>query len=154
MSLQDHIFSEIIKLVRPVVEDMGLELVDVEYRRESGGFVLRIIVYEEGGVSIDDCAVASREVSQLLDVEGILDHGYNLEVSSPGLTRPLKTERDFERNIGEKIKLTCKKEDGGVDIITGVIRLVEDESVTVEDGSGLMSRPLTVIKKGKLLIDF
>ncbi|MFO7761397.1 MAG: ribosome maturation factor RimP [Thermodesulfobacteriota bacterium] len=154
MSFQDHIFKKVIDLVKPVVEDKGLELVDVEYRREAGGFVLRIIVFKEDGVTVDDCAGLSREVSQLLDVEDILDHGYNLEVSSPGLTRPLKNRRDFERNIGAEVKLTSKLENGGTEVIGGVIRDIGDDSVTLEGDSGLTSRPLTRIVKGKLVIEF
>lgn len=154
MSLEGNISKEIINLVKPVVEDKGFELVDVEYRRESGGFVLRIIIYKEDGVSIDDCTEVSREVSQLLDVEDILDHGYNLEVSSPGLTRPLKSRRDFERNINERVKLTCKSADGGTEVIDGIIREVKDDSIAIESDSGLTSWPLARIKKGKLVIEF
>ncbi len=154
MSLQDRVYKEMVDLIKPVVEDKGLELVDVEYRRESGGFVLRIIIFKKNGVSIDDCAAVSREVGQLLDVEDILDHGYNLEVSSPGLTRPLKNRRDFERNIGEKVDITCRLEEGGTEVIRGVIRGIDDMSVTLESDSGWVSCPLSGIKKGKLVIEF
>lgn len=154
MSFQDDVLKEVTDLVEPVVEDKGLELVDIEYRREPGGYVLRVIIFKEDGVTIDDCSKVSREVSQLLDVEDILDHGYNLEVSSPGLTRPLKSRRDFERNIGEKVKLTCTLEKGGTESVTGVIREVGDDSITLETDDGLISLPMARIIKGKLVIEF
>ncbi|MFW5905979.1 MAG: ribosome maturation factor RimP [Desulfobia sp.] len=154
MSFQDNILKEVTGLVEPVIEDKGLELVDIEYSRGPGGNVLRIIIFKEGGVTIDDCTEVSKEVSQLLDVEDILDHGYNLEVSSPGLTRPLKSRRDFERNIGEKVNLTCTLEKGGTESVSGLIRQVGDDSITLEGGDGLINLPMTRIIKGKLVIEF
>lgn len=154
MSFQDDVLKEVTDLVEPVVEDNGLELVDIEYRREPNGYVLRIIIFKDDGVTVDDCSEVSREVSQLLDVEDLLDHGYNLEVSSPGLTRPLKSRRDFERNIGEKVELTCTLEEGGTETVSGVIRQVEEDSINLETDDGLISLPMARIIKGKLVIEF
>jgi len=83
----------------------GLELVQVQYRREDHGWVLRILVDRPGGVSVDECGEFSREVSDLLDVEDLIDNSYNLEVSSPGLDRPLIKPEDFERFAGREITL-------------------------------------------------
>lgn len=96
-----QITEQIEKLVQPLLEDLGYELVDLEYRREQRGWVLRFFLDKDGGINLDDCAKASREISSLLDVENILNTAYNLEVSSPGIERPLKKLSDFARFSGQ-----------------------------------------------------
>lgn len=97
--------AKIEQLVDPLLEELGLELVDIEYRRESQGWVLRFFLDKEGGITLDDCAAASRQISSLLDVEDFIPNTYNLEVSSPGLERPLKKRGDFERFSGHRVKI-------------------------------------------------
>lgn len=92
-------------LVSPLLEELELELVDIEYRREPHGWVLRFFLDKEGGITLDDCALASRQISSLLDVEDVIPTAYNLEVSSPGLERPLKKRADFERFAGHLVKV-------------------------------------------------
>lgn len=92
-------------LVQPILSDLSLELVDIEYQREQRGWVLRFFLDKEGGITLDDCAAASREISTLLDVEDVLDTAYHLEVSSPGLDRPLKKIADFDRFAGQLAKI-------------------------------------------------
>jgi len=92
-------------LIQPILDDLGLELVDLEYRRESHGWVLRVYLDKEGGITLDDCALASREFSTILDVEDLIDTAYHLEVSSPGIERPLKKAKDFERFAGQQAKI-------------------------------------------------
>ena len=100
---------EIVDRVRamadPVLLDERMELVDIEYRRESKGWVLRLTLDKEGGVTLDDCTRISQEVGRSLDVEDFIQMPYTLEVSSPGLTRPLKTEKDFMKYLDSLIKL-------------------------------------------------
>ena len=104
-----QIISQVEALVTPVAEELGLELVDVEYQREGRGWVLRIYLDKDGGITLDDCAVASREISTLLDVEDLVPNAFNLEVSSPGIERPLKKLADFERFQGQTAKIkTCR----------------------------------------------
>lgn len=100
-----QITDKIEQLTQPVLDDLGFELVDLEYQREQRGWILRFFLDKEGGITLDDCALASREISTLLDVEDIIKTAYNLEVSSPGLERPLKRLKDFERFVGQPIKL-------------------------------------------------
>ena len=88
MLLREKTEKAVFGLCEPVVESYGLELVQVQYRREDHGWVVRILVDRDGGVTVDECGTLSREVSDLLDVEDIIDTAYNLEVSSPGLDRP------------------------------------------------------------------
>ena len=92
------------RLCEPVAESYGLELVQVQYRRENHGWVLRILVDRPGGVSVDECGSFSREISDLLDVEELIESSYNLEVSSPGLDRPLRTDADLRRARGRLLK--------------------------------------------------
>lgn len=97
--------EQIEALVQPILDDLGLELVDLEYRREGHGWVLRFYLDKEGGITLDDCAAASREISAILDVEDLIETAYNLEVSSPGIERPLKKKRDFERFAGHLVRI-------------------------------------------------
>ena len=93
------------ELVQPILDDLGLELVDLVYQRESRGWVLRFFLDKDGGIKLDDCAAASREISAILDVEDVIGTAYTLEVSSPGLDRPLKKAQDFERFTGQQAKI-------------------------------------------------
>lgn len=94
------------KLVLPVLQDLGLELVDIEYRREGQGWVLRIFIdREEGGVSLDDCSRVSHLTGDLIEVDDLISNSYRLEVSSPGLDRPLKKEQDFLKYKNRRIRL-------------------------------------------------
>ncbi len=97
--------DKIENLVQPILEDLGYELVDLEYQREQRGWILRFFLDKKGGINLDDCAAASREISSLLDVENIISTAYNLEVSSPGIERPLKKAKDFERFAGQLVKI-------------------------------------------------
>ena len=104
-------------LVQPIMDDLGLELVDLLYQRESRGWMLRFFIDKEGGINLDDCAQASREISAILDVEDVIPNVYTLEVSSPGIERPLKKAKDFVRFSGQLIKvktvLSCDPDERG-----------------------------------------
>ena len=100
------IAKRIIDLVEPILDEVGYELVDVEYLSKYGKWVLRVYIDKEGGISIDDCVQVSEELGDLIDIKEIIEHEYVLEVSSPGLNRPLKKEKDFSRAIDRKIKVT------------------------------------------------
>ena len=152
-AFKDHITAEIEGLVEPILAENDLELVEVQFRQEQIGWVLRIIIYKDGGVSIDDCTLVSRQVSHILDVEDLIPQKYNLEVSSPGLDRPLSTERDFLRNKGEKIKLTIE-DGGGSHSIKGVFQDVQDGTLLLKSNGDIQSYPLGEIKKARLVIEF
>lgn len=89
----------------PLLDSLGLELVELEYRKEGQGMMLRLYIDKPGGVTLDDCADVSRELSEILDVEDVVHAHYNLEVSSPGLNRPLKKESDYLRYAGRLVKI-------------------------------------------------
>jgi ribosome maturation factor RimP len=103
--MAETVTKKVEALAIPVLEEIGLELVEVQFRREQSGWVLRLVIDKQEGVSLDDCAAVSREIGQLLDIEDFIDQAYNLEVSSPGLNRPLKSMADFQRFIGRKAKI-------------------------------------------------
>ncbi|MDD5287246.1 MAG: ribosome maturation factor RimP [Desulfuromonadaceae bacterium] len=89
----------------PILESMGVELVDIEFGRVGRDAVLRLFIDKDGGITLDDCADVSRELSLILDVEEVISCNYSLEVSSPGLDRPLKKQSDYERFAGRLIKV-------------------------------------------------
>lgn len=97
------------KLLEPMVERNGFELVDVEYVKEAGNYFLRAYLDKPGGITIDDCELISRELSDLLDREDFIDESYILEVSSPGLGRQLKKDKDFKRSLGEEVDVKLFK---------------------------------------------
>lgn len=105
--LQETTLERIRHIAAPVLESMELELVDLEFKRE-GGWVLRFFIDKEGGVTLDDCADFSREIDVLLEVEDLIPSAYRLEVSSPGLDRPLKKPEDFQRFAGQRIKVKTR----------------------------------------------
>ena len=100
-----ELLKTIQSLVDPILDDFGLERVDLEFKREGAGQVLRIFIDKPGGVSLDDCVNVSREVSAILEVEDPISKAYRLEVSSPGLDRPLRKAEDFERFSGQQVKI-------------------------------------------------
>lgn len=146
--------EKLTSLLGPLVAEMGLELVEIQYRREGTGWVLRLIIDKEAGVGIDDCAEVSREAGRLLEVEDLIDHPYNLEVSSPGLDRPLKKENDFIRYRGRRVKVKTKEPIGNQKVFVGAIERMYNGLVTLRTEKGLVSLPFDEIVKAKLVIDF
>ena len=119
------------------MEEHGFELVDVEFVKEAGVWYLRAYIDKEGGIAVDDCEVISRKVSDWLDKEDFIDESYILEVSSPGLGRPLKKEKDFARSIGKDVEVRLYKALNKSKEYTGALEAYDKESVTLkmEDGS-------------------
>ncbi len=147
------IVEQLTALVEPIVAELQLELVEVQYRKEQHGWVIRIIIYAEDGVTIEHCKSVSKEVSYLLDVEDFITQKYHLEVSSPGLDRPLVSPRDFERNINKKIAVTLEDGDGILST-SGTITKVDDEDITLMSDNKEITFHYTNVKKAKLIIDF
>lgn len=141
-------------LLEPVVEGCGLELVELQFRREAPGWVLRLIIDCEGGVSVDHCAEVSREVGHLLEVEDPIEQAYHLEVSSPGLDRPLKRERDFVRCVGKKAKVVLLEPLEGQFSLVGIIVGVEQGGITLDTGQGPVVIPFDQMKKARLVVEF
>ena len=137
------------KLAKPVTDELGFELVDTEYVKEAGSWYLRLYIDKEGGITVNDCEAVSRRVSDLLDEKDFIDESYIFEVSSPGLTRPLKKDRDLERNLGKEIEIRTYKALNGKKEFRGILSAYDKDSVTIEpeEGSGL-----TFLRKETALI--
>ena len=99
--MSTELLATIEALLMPILTDLGMELVDLEFKREGHSWFLRLFIDKPGGVTLDDCAEVSREVSALLEVEDPIEAPYRLEVSSPGIDRPLKKPADFDRFAGQ-----------------------------------------------------
>ena len=152
--MSETVIGAITSLVMPVLQEMDLELVDVLYRRESSGWVLRLVIDKEEGVTLENCTAVSREVSHLLDIEDIIEQAYSLEVSSPGLDRPLKSIGDFQRFTGRKAKVTTKELIEGNQVFIGRINKVEDELIIMEVGQQELRIPFSEIAKARLEVEF
>lgn len=109
MSIREEYEHRTEQLVTPLVQKNSFELVDVEYVKEGANWYLRTYIDKDGGITVDDCEIISRELSDLLDKEDFIPDAYILEVSSPGLGRQLKKEKDFKRSLGEEVEVKLYK---------------------------------------------
>ena len=137
------------ELVLPLVEANNFELVDVEYVKEAGTWYLRIYIDKEGGININDCELVSRAFSEILDKEDYIEDAYILEVSSPGLGRPLKKDKDFRRNLGEEVEVRTYKPINKQKEFVGLLDGWDKESVTLQMENGEM---LTIARADIALI--
>lgn len=148
---ENRVVIQVWELVEAVCKDDGMELVFVEYRREAAGRVLRLYVDRPGGITLDDCVAVSREISDLLDVH-LEDVGpYRLEVSSPGVDRPLGRPSDFERFKGEEVRIKTTVPIDGQKNFKGVLEDLIDNRVRVDLGDRCMEIPLAEISKARLV---
>lgn len=120
------------ELIVPIIEQNQFELVDVEYVKEGGTWYLRAYIDKPGGITVDDCEVVSRALSDLLDKHDFIEDAYVLEVSSPGLGRPLKKEKDFARSIGEEVDVRTFRAIGHQKEFTGILRDYDKEKIVLE----------------------
>jgi len=123
----------------PKIEALGLEYIDCEYKKEGSQWVLRLYIDKKGGVGLDDCEAVSRSVEEALDAEDPVPTAYTFEVSSPGLDRPLKTDRDYERYEGEDVEVSLYAARDGKKKFTGKLVGKKDGTVSIdpiaEDGT-------------------
>ena len=119
------------ELLMPILEEFGLELWDVEYAKEGKDFYLKIYIFRNGPIDISDCVKVSRAIDPILDEENFISDAYTLEVSSPGLTRPLKRENDFLHSIGRLVELKTYKAIDGAKEFEGILKGYDEESIVV-----------------------
>ena len=120
------------QLITPLVEKNNFELVDVEYVKEGANWYLRAYIDKEGGITVDDCADVSREFSDILDEKDYIDDAYIFEVSSPGLGRPLKKEKDFKRSLGEEVEIRTYRAIERQKEFIGILTAYDEDTVTIE----------------------
>ena len=143
------------ELVQPLVDKNKFELVDVEYVKEAGTNYLRVYIDKEGGITIDDCEIISRALSDLLDEKDYIDEAYILEVSSPGLGRPLKKDKDFARSIGEEVDVKLFKPIEKQKEFSGILESYNDTEVTIRlDEDTVMNLNRKDIALIRLAFDF
>lgn len=122
------------ELVTPIVNEMGLELVDIEYKKEGSNWFLRVFIDNEvGNIDIEDCALVSEKLSQKLDESDPIPTAYFLEVSSPGAERPLRNDKDFKKAVGRHVHITTKEPIEGATVFEGELVSFEDGKLTVKE---------------------
>ena len=119
------------ELIMPLIEQHQFELVDVEYVKEGGNWYLRAYIDKPGGITVDDCELVSRVLSDLLDEHDFIEDAYILEVSSPGLGRPLKKDKDFARSIGKEIEVRTFRAIDRQKEFTGILKEFDKDSFTI-----------------------
>lgn len=124
------------EILIPIVEEYGFELVDVEYVKEGSNWYLRAYIDKPGGITVNDCEAVSRKLSDILDEKDYIDDAYILEVSSPGLGRPLKKEKDFKRSLGEEVEIRTYRMIEKQKEFTGILRAYDETTVTIEMENG------------------
>jgi ribosome maturation factor RimP len=149
-----EIVARVRSIADPILMDEGMELVEVDYRREARGWVLRLTIDKEGGVTLDDCSRVSQTVGRELDVEDFISAPYVLEVSSPGLTRPLRSEKDFMKHRNRLIKLRTVDPINNRQQFKGKLLGVSNNQIELEMEEGIVQIPLAKIAKANLEIEF
>lgn len=120
------------ELIMPIIEDQHFELVDIEWVKEGPTWYLRVYIDKEGGITVDDCEIVSRAFGDILDEKDFISENYIFEVSSPGLDRPLKKEKDFQRSIGKMVEVKLYKALNKQKEFAGSLKAYHGDSITVE----------------------
>lgn len=136
------------EILLPIMEEYGFELVDVEYVKEGSTWYLRAYIDKPGGITVNDCETVSRRLSDILDEKDYIDESYIMEVSSPGLGRPLKKEKDFKRSLGEEVEVRTYRMIDKKKEFTGILRSYDADTVTIE----LEDETLKTFEKGEIAL--
>lgn len=136
MSRKEEYEQKAETLILPIVESLGFELVDLEYVKEGGTWYLRSYIDKEGGISVNDCEAVSRLFNEKLDQEDFIEDSYIMEVSSPGLGRPLKKEKDYIRSMGKDVEIRTYRAIDREKEFYGTLSAYDDNSVTIQEETG------------------
>lgn len=131
MSKKENYEQKTEEILLPITEEYGFELVDVEYVKEAGTWYLRAYIDKPGGITVDDCETVSRKFSDVLDEKDYIEDTYIFEVSSPGLGRPLKKDKDFQRSLGEEVEIRTYRPIDRQKEFVGELKAYDKESVTI-----------------------
>ena len=148
MARRDEYESRVEKFLIPIMEENNFELVDVEYVKEAGTWYLRAYIDKPGGITVDDCEAVSRKFSDILDEKDYIDDTYIMEVSSPGLGRPLKKEKDFKRSLGKEVDIRTYRMIDKQKEFTGILKDYDKDTVTIE----LENETLKTFEKGDIAL--
>jgi len=152
--MANTLIESIIELTEPVIISEGMELIDIEHRQEQRGWVLRFYIDKEGGVTLHNCSQISEQLGSLLEVKDIIPHRYVLEVSSPGLNRPLKKEEDFIAYTGETIKITTLQPVEQRRNFSGILQGYKDGKVILSAENQEILIPFALIAKANIQYRF
>lgn len=136
MSKRESYEARTEELITPILERMNFELVDVEFVKEGGIWYLRAYIDKEGGITINDCEAVAREMNEILDREDYVEESYTFEVSSPGLGRPLKKEKDYVRSMGKELEIRTYRAISREKEFYGILKAYDDNTVTIETEDG------------------
>lgn len=154
VSKVQEISKQVGDLVDTILEDLDYELIDVQYLSSRGRWVLRLFIDKPGGVTIDDCARVSGEIGDLIDIKDIIPHEYVLEVSSPGLDRPLKKEKHFHEAVGKKIKVSTGCFIQGRRTFVGYLHEFKEGVLLLECENGTFSLPFNDVEHANVIYEF
>lgn len=162
MARERGVVEQVRRVAAGVAGAYGLDVFDVQYRREASGMVLRVQIDRPGpaataeeSVSVDDCARVSRDLSAVLDVEDVVPAAYTLEVSSPGLDRPLRQPDDYRRFAGRRVKVVMREPVDGQGFFRGVLAGIDDRTVLIDGESGKRHAvPFALIARANLEVEF
>ncbi len=132
MTKHERYEKETEALLMPITEPLGISVYDVEYVKEGSDYYLRVYIEKEGGVSVNDCEAVHRPLSDALDQKDFISEAYILEVSSLGLGRPIKKDKDFNRNLGKEVEVSLYKKTEDIKELTGILKAWDKDTVTVE----------------------
>jgi ribosome maturation factor RimP len=160
-AVQEAVAPRVQALAEPLARSLGLELIDIEYLREGPSWILRVFIDKPGGVNLDDCSTFSHALGPALDVDDVVGTAYSLEVSSPGLERPLKKPKDFERFAGKRIKVKTfaplpapgATSGPGQKNFQGILIGLKGDRVEIEADGKPVQIPLTAIAKAHLVAE-
>ena len=148
------IYQLVIDLIEPTLQGSEIKLVDAEYKKIGKDWTLRVLIDKNQGVTVFDCQKLSREIEDLIEIHELIKDHYVLEVSSPGLDRPLKKESDFVRNKGKQIQVNTDSPINNSKINTGTIRDFSNSTLFLENNNDTLEIPLINIMQAKLIIEF
>jgi ribosome maturation factor RimP len=154
MSKRETYEQKTVEFITPILEAKGFSLVDVEFVREGNDNYLRAYIDKPGGININDCVAVSEEMNVILDREDYIADAYTFEVSSPDLSRPLKKDKDFERNLGNDLELKLYKPMNGTKEFVATLDAYDAESITVHNDDGSFTIPRSDLALVRISIDF
>ena len=148
---EEGVLAQIKELVEPIVIQKGMELVAVEYKMEHGRWILRFFIDKPEGITVDDCGDVSAELGTILDVKDVINHGYTLEVSSPGLDRALTKEKDFLKYTGKKVRIKTKQPISGRRNFSAILDGFSEGKIFLFDSEGKKWEiPFDSVEKARL----
>ncbi|MBI5182819.1 MAG: ribosome maturation factor RimP [Nitrospinae bacterium] len=155
--LKKSVTTTVSEMVKPIVESEGMRLIDVEFKKERKDWYMRIFIDKNGGVNHKDCENISSQIGEMIEVEEVISYPYILEVSSPGLDRPLKYEDDYRRFKGRLVRIyTSTSVDKKKELVGRIIDIEGNNIIVIEekDKKDIIKLPFKIIVKGKLEVEF